>query len=84
MAWVWRSCRTIAPHLASGALVRVLEDWCAPFLGFFLYYPVNGSYQRHSRRSSKPCVCSWIEHQKYAPQLLIALIVVKRHSGEVL
>jgi len=27
------------PHLASGELVRVLEDWCAPFPGFFLYYP---------------------------------------------
>ena len=29
----------VAPHLASGALVRVLEDWCPPFPGFFLYYP---------------------------------------------
>jgi DNA-binding transcriptional LysR family regulator len=28
-----------APHLSSGALVRVLEDWCPPFPGFFLYYP---------------------------------------------
>src|SRR5204863_377332 len=28
-----------APHVASGALVRVLEDWCPPFPGFFLYYP---------------------------------------------
>jgi DNA-binding transcriptional LysR family regulator len=28
-----------APYLASGALVRVLEDWCAPFPGYFLYYP---------------------------------------------
>jgi DNA-binding transcriptional LysR family regulator len=28
-----------APHLVSGALVRVLEDWCPPFPGFFLYYP---------------------------------------------
>jgi len=27
----------VAPHLASGALVRVLEDWCPPFAGFFLY-----------------------------------------------
>ncbi|MEZ5284965.1 MAG: LysR family transcriptional regulator [Vicinamibacterales bacterium] len=27
------------PHLATGALVRVLEDWCPPFPGFFLYYP---------------------------------------------
>ena len=28
-----------APHLARGALVRVLQDWCQPFPGFFLYYP---------------------------------------------
>ena len=28
-----------APHLANGALVRVLEDWCPPFPGLFLYYP---------------------------------------------
>jgi DNA-binding transcriptional LysR family regulator len=29
----------VAPQLASGALIRVLEDWCPPFAGFFLYYP---------------------------------------------
>jgi DNA-binding transcriptional LysR family regulator len=29
----------VAPHLAGGALVRVLEDWSAPFPGFYLYYP---------------------------------------------
>jgi DNA-binding transcriptional LysR family regulator len=28
-----------APHIASGALLRVLEDWCPPFPGYFLYYP---------------------------------------------
>ena len=28
-----------APYLATGALVRVLEEWCQPFPGFFLYYP---------------------------------------------
>ena len=28
-----------APHLATGALIRVLEEWCPPFPGFFLYYP---------------------------------------------
>ena len=26
-------------HLAKGTLERVLEDWCQPFPGFFLYYP---------------------------------------------
>lgn len=30
---------TAAPHLASGSLMRVLEDWCPPYPGFFLYYP---------------------------------------------
>jgi DNA-binding transcriptional LysR family regulator len=28
-----------AELLARGELVRVLEDWCPPFAGFFLYYP---------------------------------------------
>jgi DNA-binding transcriptional LysR family regulator len=28
-----------AEHLASGALVKVLEEWCQPYPGFFLYYP---------------------------------------------
>ena len=28
----------VAPVVASGALVRVLEDWCPPFPGYFLYY----------------------------------------------
>jgi DNA-binding transcriptional LysR family regulator len=35
----WLDDERAAPHLASGALVRVLEDWCPPFPGFFLYYP---------------------------------------------
>jgi DNA-binding transcriptional LysR family regulator len=29
----------VAGHIARGELVRVLEDWCPPFDGFFLYYP---------------------------------------------
>ncbi|WP_033465150.1 LysR family transcriptional regulator [Bordetella bronchiseptica] len=35
-----------APHLENGSLVRVLEDWCEPFSGYFLYYP--------SRRQPSP------------------------------
>ena len=27
------------PYIASGQLVRVLEEWSPPFPGFFLYYP---------------------------------------------
>lgn len=26
------------PHIEEGRLVRVLEDWCAPFPGYYLYY----------------------------------------------
>ena len=29
----------VQSHLAEGKLVRVLEDWCAPFAGYHLYYP---------------------------------------------
>lgn len=27
------------PHIQAGRLVRVLEDWCPPIPGFFLYFP---------------------------------------------
>jgi DNA-binding transcriptional LysR family regulator len=42
-----------AAHLASGALLRVLEDWCQPFPGFFLYYP--------SRRQQSPALSALID-----------------------
>lgn len=29
----------VASKIKSGALVRVLEDWCPSFAGYFLYYP---------------------------------------------
>jgi len=35
----------VAPHVAAGRLVSVLEDWCAPFPGYHLYYP---SRRQHS------------------------------------
>jgi DNA-binding transcriptional LysR family regulator len=38
----------VAEHLARGRLVRVLEDWCPPFDGYFLYYP--------SRRHQPPAL----------------------------
>lgn len=43
----------VAPLLATGALVRVLEDWCPPFSGYFLYYP--------SRRQQRPALSALIE-----------------------
>jgi hypothetical protein len=45
----------VAPQIASGALVRVLEDWCPPLAGYFLYYPSRG--QQRCRRSSRRCAC---------------------------
>jgi DNA-binding transcriptional LysR family regulator len=29
----------VSKHIADGRLIRVLEDWCAPFPGYHLYYP---------------------------------------------
>lgn len=29
----------VMEHLTSGRLIRVLEDWCEPFDGYYLYYP---------------------------------------------
>jgi DNA-binding transcriptional LysR family regulator len=34
------------PHLQEGRLMRVLDDWCPPFAGYYLYYP--------SRRQPSP------------------------------
>ncbi len=36
----------VLPCIASGELIRVLEDWCPPFPGYHLYYP--------SRRHASP------------------------------
>jgi DNA-binding transcriptional LysR family regulator len=43
----------VADDLASGKLVRVLEDWCPPFDGYFLYYP--------SRRHQSPALQALVE-----------------------
>lgn len=29
----------VQPYIADGTLLRVLEDWCDPFDGYYLYYP---------------------------------------------
>jgi DNA-binding transcriptional LysR family regulator len=41
------------PYLENGSLLRVLEDWCQPFPGFFLYYP--------SRRQQSAALTALIE-----------------------
>jgi len=46
------------PHIARGNLVRVLEDWCAPFPGYHLYYP--------SRRQTSPAFAVLVEALRYA------------------
>jgi DNA-binding transcriptional LysR family regulator len=43
--------------LADGALVRVLEDWCEPFDGYYLYYP--------SRRQPSPAFTLFLEAVRY-------------------
>ncbi len=37
LAFVWEDWAE--PHIASGALIRCLDDWCAPDDGLQLYYP---------------------------------------------
>ena len=43
----------VAPLLKAGSLSRVLEDWCPPFPGFFLYYP--------GRRQVSPALRAFVD-----------------------
>jgi DNA-binding transcriptional LysR family regulator len=43
----------VAPHIASGALVQVLDDWSPMFSGYYLYYP--------SRRQNSPAFAAIID-----------------------
>lgn len=47
----------VAPHLATGRLIQVLEDWSPQFAGFHLYYP--------SRRQSSPAFALLVEALRY-------------------
>jgi DNA-binding transcriptional LysR family regulator len=42
----------VPERLAEGTLIRVLQDWCQPYPGFFLYYP--------SRRQQTPALAALI------------------------
>jgi DNA-binding transcriptional LysR family regulator len=44
-------------HLAKGRLRRVLEDWCAPYSGYHLYYP--------SRRQSSAAFALFVDALRY-------------------
>ena len=60
----------VRDDVKSGALVSVLEDWCAPFPGPFLYYP--------SRRQPPPAlrafiafVAEWRKQERRRRQILL-------------
>lgn len=44
----------VAEHIASGRLVRLLEDWTPPFPGCYLYYP--------SRRNQSPPLQAFVDY----------------------
>ena len=43
----------VTAPLADGRLIRVLEDWCPSFDGFFVYYP--------SRRQMRPALRAFVD-----------------------
>lgn len=47
----------VLEDVAKGRLVRVLEDWCAPFSGYHLYYP--------SRRQPTPAFTVLLDALRY-------------------
>lgn len=47
----------VTAHIAAGRLVQVLDDWCAPFAGFHLYYP--------SRRQASPAFALLVDALRY-------------------
>lgn len=59
-AWVRvRDGDQVDASIEQGALVRVLADWCPPFLGYHLYYP--------SRRQLTPTFALVVEALRYRP-----------------
>jgi DNA-binding transcriptional LysR family regulator len=47
----------VKPYVADGRLIRVLDDWCAPFPGYHLYYP--------SRRQPAPASAVLVDALRY-------------------
>lgn len=47
----------VTKQLSEGSLVRVLEDWCEPFDGYYLYYP--------SRRQPSPAFSLVLDALRY-------------------
>jgi DNA-binding transcriptional LysR family regulator len=48
----------VQSHVERGTLIRVLEDWCAPFPGYHLYYP--------SRRQASPAFALFAQALRYS------------------
>ncbi|ASQ05337.1 LysR family transcriptional regulator [Sinorhizobium meliloti WSM1022] len=48
----------VSGYVAEGRLVRVLEDWCAPYAGPFLYYP--------TRRLMRPALRVFIDFFRHS------------------
>jgi DNA-binding transcriptional LysR family regulator len=55
----WLPEEELGQHLQEGRLTRVLEDWCAPFPGYYLYYP--------SRRQPSPAFSLVVQALRYSP-----------------
>ncbi len=47
----------VQPDITEGRLIRVLDDWCAPFPGYHLYYP--------SRRQPVPAFALLVDALRY-------------------
>ena len=47
-----------APHIEHGQLLRVLQDWCTPFDGYYLYYP--------SRRQPTPAFSRVVDALRFS------------------
>ena len=49
--------RRVEEDIREGRLVRVLEDWCPPFDGFYIYYP--------SRRQMRPSLRAFVDYFRW-------------------
>lgn len=45
--------RRVDKDIREGRLIRVLEDWCPPFDGFYIYYP--------TRRQMRPALRAFVD-----------------------
>ncbi|AMU01210.1 LysR family transcriptional regulator [Pseudomonas aeruginosa] len=53
----WLPDEEFAPHIEEGRLLRVLENWCPPFPGYYLYYP--------NRRQPSPAFSLVVDALRY-------------------